>query len=258
MSSTVMSKILPGIELIDLAIWLPEQKLLALSDTHIGYEEALTKRGVLLPRFQFKDLYARMKRIIDTIEKKSKKKQAIECILINGDLKHEFGRISDQEWRETLQFLDLLLLHAPRVVLVKGNHDTILGPIARKRKVELVQHFQAGSVLFMHGHELPKKDLLKKTTYQTLVIGNEHPAISVGDTVRRETYKCFLKGLWKRKNFLVLPSFNTLTEGTDMLQEKYLSPFFAARSVRNSCEVWVFDAKQDKHLFFGKLSTLRA
>ncbi len=239
----------PGIELVDLAVWLPEHRLLALSDTHIGYEESLSKRGILVPRFQFKDLYKRMKTIIESIEKET----PIDCILINGDLKHEFGRISEQEWRETLQFIDLLSSHAKQVVLVKGNHDTILEPIARKRDIKLVDHYLAGDMLFMHGHQTPDKTLLAQM--KTLIIGNEHPAVSVGDTVRRETYKCFLHGTWKRKNFIVLPSFNTLTEGTDMLSGDYLSPFFSSRSTRTSLEVWVPNWVQG-HLFFGKLRSL--
>ena len=32
-----------------------------------------------------------------------------EQVIINGDLKHEFGTISDQEWRDVLKIFDLIL-----------------------------------------------------------------------------------------------------------------------------------------------------
>ena len=130
-------EITQGIELIDHALWIPAHKLLAISDTHIGYEEALNKKGILVPRFGFGEMQARVKKIVEEI----KKQTDIKIILVNGDLKHEFGTISDQEWRETLQFLDVLTAQSPEVIIVKGNHDTIIGPIARKREVKLVDYF---------------------------------------------------------------------------------------------------------------------
>jgi hypothetical protein len=45
-----------GIEIIDLSLYLKEQKVLVIADLHIGYEEALTKQGIMVPKFHFKDL----------------------------------------------------------------------------------------------------------------------------------------------------------------------------------------------------------
>ena len=47
-------KILKSIELIDLAIYT--NKTLIVTDFHMGYEESLNKRGVLVPRFQFEEI----------------------------------------------------------------------------------------------------------------------------------------------------------------------------------------------------------
>ncbi|MFH1506091.1 MAG: phosphoesterase, partial [archaeon] len=38
-------------------------------------------------------------------------------------------------------------------------------------------------------------------------------------------FKCFLKGKWNAKTMVVMPSFNLVNEGTDILQENLLSPF---------------------------------
>ena len=246
-------EIAPGIELIDHALWIPEHKLLAISDTHIGYEEALNKKGILAPRFAFEEMCARMKKIVDEIQKQDK----IRIILVNGDLKHEFGTISDQEWRETLQFLDLLSAHAPEVVIVKGNHDTIIGPIARKRDVKLVDYFAVGEMLFIHGNVIPDsfEKILKQRHTKTIIIGNEHPAITICTRLRREKYKCFLKGMYKKQTLIVLPSFNTLAEGTDMTRGNVLSPCIQKLK---ECEAWVIDEQNNTHRLFGTVGKISA
>ena len=88
------------IELIDLALYLKKKKVLIISDTHIGQEEALEKQGVLLPRMQFKDIVKRIEKIFSEVSPK--------IIVINGDIKHEFGSISDQEWRDALRIVDII------------------------------------------------------------------------------------------------------------------------------------------------------
>ena len=126
--------ILKGIEIVDLALYFGST--LVIADVHIGYEEALNKQGVLVPRLQLEEIVKRMNGIFNVLKGKK-----IDRIIVNGDLKHEFGAISEQEWRNTLKFLDLLAKHCDEIILVKGNHDTILGPIARKRNVEVVGHY---------------------------------------------------------------------------------------------------------------------
>ncbi len=247
------TEIIKGIELIDHAVWIPAHKLLAISDTHIGYEEALNKKGILVPRFSFEEMDARMKKIIEEIQKEN----TIQTILINGDLKHEFGTISDQEWRETLQFLDVLSAAAAESVIVKGNHDTIIGPIARKRRVKLVDWYPVGDILFIHGNVIPAdfEKILKQHQTTTIVIGNEHPAITIGTRLRREKYKCFLKGKYEGKTLIVLPSFNTLAEGTDVTQGKILSPFIQKPK---ECGVYVIDEQNHTHRVFGTVGKIQA
>ena len=164
---------------------------------------------------------ARLEKILKKIKPKP------ELIIMNGDIKHEFGTISDEEWRNTLKLLDYLLKSA-KVVMVKGNHDTILGPIARKRDVEIVDHYVIGDVgetYICHGHKIPGKDDVDFKKAKTIIIGHEHPAVGLKDGPRVELFKCFLKGKWNAKTLIVMPSFNLVTEGTNVLQENLLSPF---------------------------------
>ncbi|MEA2035861.1 MAG: metallophosphoesterase [Nanoarchaeota archaeon] len=238
-----------GIDIIDLCLHLKKHNVLIMADTHIGYEEAINKRGVLIPRFQFKEIIQRLEKIL-------KKTGKLDKIIINGDVKHEFGSISEQEWRHTLRLLDFLEKYCKEIILIKGNHDKILGPIAKKRKVKVVDCviiYSNGVVksiginstnkrpmtnesinkkiknntLIIHGDRLNDniERIIKHSGINKIIIGHEHTAISIQDDSRVETFKCFLKGKWQRKTLIVQPSFNLVAEGTDILKGKLLSPF---------------------------------
>lgn len=228
------------IEIIDIGLYLTKYKTLIIADTHIGYEEELNKTGIMVPRLQFKETINRLEKIL--------KKVSPETIIINGDVKHEFGRISEQEWRHTLRLLDFLARHCQRIILIKGNHDKILGPIAEKRNITIVGNAVVGDILITHGDSLVKsfKDI------NTIIIGHEHPAITLKDNERVEKYKCFLKGKYKGKILIVQPSFNLVTEGTDISDGEILSPYLKG-NIKN-LECWIV---ADKVYYFGKVRNLK-
>ena len=122
-------QILPNIEITDLCLYIEKHKLLVIGDVHIGYEEELNKKGYLIPRVHYKETMQRFEKIV--------KSKEIETILFIGDLKHEFGTISETEWRNTLKLLDFCAKHCNKIILIKGNHDKILGPIAKKRELNI-------------------------------------------------------------------------------------------------------------------------
>ena len=235
-------KIFDDIELIDLAVYV--NKTLIVTDFHIGYEESLNKQGLMVPRFQFDEIMKRLEKIFSRLKGKK-----IDKIIVNGDLKHEFSTISDQEWRHTLKLLDFFEKHCNEIILIKGNHDTILGPIAKKRNIRVMDHFIINNILIIHGDVIPSKTLLKGV--KTIIIGHEHPAVSVREGPRAELFKAFLVGKWKKYNLVVQPSFNLVTEGTDVLKEEVLSPFLKG-NLRNLNAIIV----GDKLYNFGKIKDL--
>ena len=218
-------KIDKRIQLIDLALYLRKYKTLIISDPHIGYEEALNKQGILVPRTHFTDLLKRTEPIL--------KKTKPETVIVNGDLKHEFGKISETEWRHTLRFIDFLKKYCKRIILLKGNHDVIIGPIAKKRNVSLTDHVILDNILITHGN----KKLKLPGKIKTIIIGHEHPAVTLKQGAREERYKCFLKGKYKRKILIVMPSFKLLTEGTDILNERKISPYLKQDLSNFSCYI---------------------
>ena len=234
-------KISPKIEIVDLALYF--NSTLVIADVHIGYEEALNKQGILVPRLQFEETLKRMESILDALKDKK-----IKRIIVNGDLKHEFGTISEQEWRNSLKFLDLLAKHCDEIILIKGNHDTILGPIAKKRNIKIMDNVGIGNVFVAHGNKIPDK--IKD--YNIIIIGHEHPAVSLKEGPRIEQFKCFLRGKYKGKNLIVQPSFNTIVEGTDLLRDEILSPFL--KQNLDNFDVFIVE---DKVYHFGRLGGLR-
>ncbi len=234
-------EIVPGARPVGLALFFPKKKALCITDLHLGMEEEFQKKGTLLPRFNFEETKKRLERAFEETGR-------LEETIILGDLKHEFGRISGQEWQEVLGALELIQKHSKKIVLLRGNHDTILGPIALRKRLEVKEeHFFLGEkTLFLHGDKIPKTQGYRKA--KTIVIGHEHPAITLRDGAKAERFKCFLKGKFGRKTIIALPSFNSFSEGTDVLREKPLSPFLEGSL--GEFEAWIAEGKAH---YFGKL-----
>lgn len=226
--------ILPKIKIIDLSLYLENEKILVISDLHLGIETTLNEKGFLIPRFQFQEIKSRLTKIITQINP--------DLIVINGDLKHEFGKITNQEYTEILELFDLL--RDKRVIVIEGNHDKILEPITNKRNITLISQYETDKITITHGDIIPKN--LKKI----VIIGHEHPAISFKDRPN-EKYKCFLKGKYKNHDLIILPSFSFLSEGTDITKEKPLSPFL--QQSLSDFEVYIVE---DKLYKFGKVKDI--
>ena len=193
---------------------LIDKKILVLSDFHIGYEEYLYKES-LFQRTQLKEILEKLNNIFQLL---NKEKIKLEKIIILGDLKHEFGEISDAEWRETLILLDYLIKNTKtknkeKIILIKGNHDNILGPIAKKRGIKLKNFYKIKNICFIHGNKLYKNCL---NNSDILILGHLHPAITLSDKYKSEKFKCFLKGKWKNKTTYILPSLSNITFGYNL------------------------------------------
>ena len=209
---------------------------------HIGYEEALNKRGFLVPRTFFKEIFKETQRLLKRIRPKK--------LIVAGDLKHEFGRISDQEWKDTFEFIDLVKKHCD-LILLKGNHDKVLYPITDKRNVDIKDHVMIDDHYVCHGDVIPDdKDFIDA---KKIIVGHEHPCISIRDEHKTEKFKTFLFGEYKNKEVIVMPSFNPV-EGVDVTRERLLCPF-----LNKNPRFWDFKTyvTADKIYEFGLLKSLR-
>lgn len=234
---------------------LIDNKILVISDLHLGYEEGL--RGIgLVPRYQYKETIEKLERIFSLL---NKEKIKIEKILILGDLKHEFSENSASEWRETLQLLDFLYIKCKDIVIVRGNHDNYLVNILKKRgEIKLGDYYLYGQICFTHGDKIIKGVFDKSNV---LVLGHLHPAITLSDEYKKEKYKCFLHGSWKGKEVYIIPSFIPLSLGYDLnnilFESGFTNKFFMINDKElKKFKVVVYNNKEDKVHEFGRLGRL--
>lgn len=234
---------------------LIDDEILVFGDFHLGVQEHLGG----LPAVQLKEILDNLREIFSYIDKLKVK---IKKIVVLGDFKHMFGEISDSEWRESVRLLDYFIEKVGRknIILIKGNHDRILEPIARKRKIKINNFYVHNDVAFMHGHKEYKEVLKDKSKrINILVLGHLHPTISLTDEYKREKYKCFLLGKWKRKIVYILPSFGDTGPGYDVSKEghfKYRDSLFINEKSLRDFEIIIYNNNEKKEYNFGKLKDL--
>src|SRR3989344_8312542 len=152
--------------------------ILVIGDLHIGYDEQFHGKAIF-PGSQLEEIIKKLK---DVFKYLKKDKIKITKIILLGDVKHDFGKITNIEWRETLQFFDFLkdnIEDKSRVIVIKGNHDNILKPILEKRDIKLVDYLKikidGKRWCFLHGNKMFEQCL--DSNY--LVFGHLHPAITL-------------------------------------------------------------------------------
>jgi len=241
MAKRFQNQVLRQVFIHDSALFLEKFKALIVSDLHIGFEEVLINQGWLIPRTSFQEMFAKLKTLVKELKP--------ETLIINGDLKHEFGVVNKQEWRQISE----LLAWAKTVsdlVLIKGNHDVLLKPVAKKQGLELYDYYKLGSFFITHGHKL-----FNTGNCKVVIIGHEHAAVSVRTSTRIERFKAFIKTSWHGKRLILMPAFFNLTEGTDLLQENAKSPYLTDTDLENA-ELWVLN-DNDQPLYFGRWKHLK-
>lgn len=223
---------------------------LVIGDLHIGFEQ---EGHVALPNFQYKKIE---QELIDILNIISKAKKKVKKIIILGDIRHQFQRTSFMENKESEKFISFLKEHFKELILIRGNHDTIL-TYQIKENFKVHDYLIIDKILFCHGHK-QLEEYSPKEEFKTIIIGHEHPALTLREGVDFETYKCFLVGKYsddkyKNKTLIAIPSFNFVSYGTDILKSDILSPIL--KKV-NLSKFKVFVPVEDKVLDFGYLKYL--
>lgn len=78
--------------------------ILVIGDLHFGYDGQIDG-GSIFPGMQLKEIIEKLDQIFNYLEKEKIK---VTKIVLLGDVKHDFGTITDIEWRETLEFFNYL------------------------------------------------------------------------------------------------------------------------------------------------------
>lgn len=193
--------------------------------------------GLMLPETHLDELIERLKNIFETLNVDTQ--NPLKQFVINGDLRHTFGPLNQGEWRELNTFFEAITPYASQAIVIEGNHDPAMNVFAsRFSNIRIAQQHQIDAWMFTHGDHVPTI----ASSIDTIVIGHEHPALSLQDPVtgRQERYKVFLKGEYEDRTLWVLPSCNTLMQGTDLSKEGVLSPFLK-EGVWQQCEAFIRD-----------------
>ncbi|MFW6040524.1 MAG: metallophosphoesterase [Thermoplasmatota archaeon] len=202
----------------DKGAWYEPKKIFILSDLHLGFEANLEEDGISIPRFQKKDILESLSTILDKYDP--------ETVIINGDLKHEFGKNKKEEFFEVMDIIDFLKEYR-KLVIIRGNHDNFLKNITEKKGIPLHEEpIVIDDITVTHGHKAVDIEGL-------LIIGHEHPSIKIRDDMGSFIrLPCYL--YHETKNILILPAFSPLAYGRDMLNsDKFISDAIKNENLEN-------------------------
>jgi len=161
-------------------LYLEKSKSLILADIHLGYEEAVAQEGVFLPRAQLSHLRLELDSVLRELD--------TESVIIVGDLKHRFDKLSRQEKEEIEALVNFLKeRNIKDIKLVRGNHDNYVSLMTKKLGVELFDSLKIDNILLVHGHIDPFETGLEdhRNNIDLVIYGHEHPSIVLRDSLGR-------------------------------------------------------------------------
>ena len=146
-----------------------EERVLLVSDLHIGFEYELAKMGISIP-YQSDRFLKELLTVVDQCKP--------QRLVIVGDLKHGIPIASFQERREIPEFFDAIKERVEAVEVVRGNHDGGLQNLVPKdvkihssRGILIGEKFKVG---VFHGHAWPSPRLMDADLFVT---GHNHPTV---------------------------------------------------------------------------------
>lgn len=234
---------------ISKTLFFQKSGILVIGDLHLGYDSMLKDQGINLLFDQLEET----KKELEMIIKRIKAIYTLKKIILLGDIKHHF-QFQREEISDLRNFLKFLEKYLPKenIILIKGNHDTFT-----LKDYKLHDFHIEDELAFTHG-EIPFPELFKNKNIKTIITSHIHPAVMIKDkiNIKKEKYKCFLVGKYKKKQFIILPSFFSITEGTEISEygkgEKYQQ--IVPRENLKSFETYVIG--RNKIYYFGKYGKL--
>lgn len=222
----------------DRGCYLPDADAVVVADVHLGRDH---RSNVELPLGERASVTDGMQSLLDTFQPAE--------VVVAGDALHSFSHVPLDVAEAFSDLRDQVDGHGASLVVVAGNHDTMLASVDGIEEAPTEYRLADGTVV-CHGHERPQSGASQ------YVIGHEHPAIEIEGQRRH----CFLWGsdVYEGADVLVLPAFSELAVGTrvnGVSGQNVDSPLLAR--VREFRPV-VYDADRDEALTFPRLGDLQA
>ncbi|MFN8251594.1 MAG: ligase-associated DNA damage response endonuclease PdeM [Ferruginibacter sp.] len=174
-------------------VFWEQEKILILSDMHLGKTGHFRKNGIAIPHAVMKE---DMQRFMDAIQF-FKPKQ----LVIVGDMFHSVANKEHDfflKWRNDLSHVEILL--------VKGNHDIVPEAWYAEAGIELAdKYWVKNNLAFVHHME----DITEEIPgIDYFFSGHIHPAVSIKGLGKQSLrFPCF----YFTKQYAVLPAFGKFT-----------------------------------------------
>ncbi len=194
-------------------IFWEQEKILILSDLHLGKTGHFRKSGIAIPHAVMKE---DMQRLVDAIQFF----KPVQLIIV-GDMFHSVENKEHElflKWRNDLAHI--------KIMLVRGNHDIVPDEWYKSAAVEVVDKiYKKDSIAFVHKIEDADEIMLQSCYFFS---GHIHPAVSIRGLGKQSLrFPCF----YFTKQFAVLPAFGKFT-GTYLVEPAKNEKAFAV--VNNS------------------------
>ncbi|WP_264536332.1 ligase-associated DNA damage response endonuclease PdeM [Flavobacterium sp. N1736] len=168
------------------AVFWEKEKMLLISDVHLGKVAHFRKHGMAIPNDAIFENFTRLKAVLDLFNPKT--------IVFLGDLFH--SKINN-EWD---LFVEWTKQYSQKIILVEGNHDIISKEYYADLNIEIYTELEIDSFLLTH-HPTEKEGFFN-------FCGHIHPAIKLKGLGRQFlSLPCF----FLKPNQLIFPAFGEFT-----------------------------------------------
>ncbi len=192
-------EVMPGVTITnDRCLILDDGPTVVIGDLHLGYENALEKEGMFIPRINTEAIRDSLNGILDRYEP--------ERVVLLGDIKHEFQR-SSYKSREDVRSIIKLVDEAAEAIVIRGNHDNFLQNIVASMGINTLDYIDIMGFRLEHGHV--------DSGIRPVIIGHEHPSVRIpGELSGSMKLQCFVVA--KGQGVIVIPPFSPFASGNDL------------------------------------------
>ncbi len=146
------------------------ERVLVISDLHLGWEGHLSKKGVHIPSQTPKI----KKRLLKLIQETTPKQ-----LIILGDVKDAITRVPMKDWKDIPEFFEDIQEQVSEIQIIPGNHDGNLEPLLPENiKIVSTSGISFKDVGLFHGHSWPAPELFG---CRSIITGHVHPMIAIQD-----------------------------------------------------------------------------
>lgn len=163
------------------ALYVREDDALVVADIHLGFEEVMASQGIMLYHMQLRDALR--------VLREAKSLSGARRLIVNGDIKHAFEKLTRQERKEIpMLFSGALEMGFKEIIVVRGNHDNYVAPLVRDHGAVFVEDALelGGGITVTHGHQKVE------TGGELIIMGHEHPAVQLTFGGYRTKYRALL------------------------------------------------------------------